>query len=138
MRILMASLTALGLGATAAAAQGDGSGDGRHIGRIEYENSCMVCHGTGGAGDGPLAGLMAVEVPDLTGLAERNGGSFPYVRTMQVIDGRADVRGHGDRMPTWGARYLLETARGLDDAAAELVVRGRINALVEYIESIQR
>ena len=35
-------------------------------GKIEYMNHCAACHGESAVGDGPLAELMTVPVPDLT------------------------------------------------------------------------
>src|SRR5690606_41229954 len=42
-----------------------------------YEQLCSSCHGVSGGGDGPVAPLIAVGVPDLTRSAYRNGGGLP-------------------------------------------------------------
>lgn len=38
----------------------------RLLGQKHYETQCMVCHGVKGAGDGPVAGKMALKPPTLT------------------------------------------------------------------------
>lgn len=111
------------------------------IGKAEYIHSCAACHGESGKGDGPIAEFFAIDVPDLTKLSERNDGAFPFRRVFQVIDGRVDVRAHGERMmPVWGARYSQEIGGPyleFDHLATEQLVRGRILELVNYIEAIQ-
>lgn len=110
-------------------------------GRDEFLASCSGCHGASGTGDTPMAGLLKVEMPDLTTLTERNKGTFPFVRVMQVIDGRADIAAHGDRpMPIWGARYSVDVGpdyQPTDPKAAETIVHGRILQLVNYLWAIQ-
>ena len=46
-------------------------------GQAEYLNSCAVCHGTEGKGDGPLRDLLVKQPADLTHLSQKNGGKFP-------------------------------------------------------------
>jgi len=73
----------------------------------------------------------------LTGIAKGNGGEFPAERLRMVIDGRALVADHGPRaMPVWGERYRsLASEAGVADTEEE--VRTRIEALVQYVESLQ-
>jgi len=105
-------------------------------GRAEYLASCASCHGETGAGDGPLAELMTVSMPALTGLSAANDGAFPMLKVIQVIDGRVGIRGHGYPMPVWGARYKAD-AMGSGDYAAEIETRGRLLSLALYLQSIQ-
>src|SRR5690606_25499634 len=42
-----------------------------------YYNHCASCHGASAEGDGPVASVMQVTVPNLRNLAARNGGRFP-------------------------------------------------------------
>lgn len=81
---------------------------------------------------------MTVEPPDLTTLSADNGGSFPMLDVIHVIDGRTELRAHGGPMPIWGAIFkrqaLMEGAMG----AAEAEARGRILSIAYYLESIQR
>ncbi|WP_371037956.1 MULTISPECIES: cytochrome c [unclassified Rhodosalinus] len=106
------------------------------VGEAEYVAACASCHGASGEGDGPLADLMTVEVPSLTGLSAANDGTFPMLDVIQVIDGRTGVRGHGYPMPVWGSRYKAE-AMEAGEYAAEIEVRGRVLSLAMYIQSIQ-
>lgn len=114
----------------------DATADDLRIGKSEYMIACAGCHGESGKGDGPLAELMTVEVPSLTGLAAANDGEFPMLEVIQVIDGRTGVRGHGYPMPVWGSRYKAE-AMEAGEYAAEIDVRGRVLSLALYIQSIQ-
>ena len=56
------------------------------IGQAEYMNSCATCHGASAGGDGPLAELMTVPVPDLTMISAGNDGVFPMLSVIQVIN----------------------------------------------------
>jgi len=107
-------------------------------GEMEYMKFCANCHGETGVGDGPIAGILTVDVPDVTLLAQANEGEFPFLETLMVIDGRTGVRGHGSNMPTWGDRYEREGLEVAGEYGAELIARGRLLALVEYIQSIQK
>ncbi|MCX7893233.1 MAG: cytochrome c [Burkholderiales bacterium] len=138
-----ATLTALvtaGLlaGASGAAlAQGGAKVD---FGKREYLANCANCHGLDGKGDGPYKPYLAKSAGDLTTLAKRNQGVFPYYQLIEMIDGRRLPPGHGrPDMPIWGADYLVKSARDYTDVPydPELYVRGRIMALVDYIQSIQ-
>jgi hypothetical protein len=109
-----------------------------HYGVIEYEMSCLPCHGVNGKGDGPLARRLKTQPPDLTQIERLNDGVFPADRLKLMIDGREIVAAHGPReMPVWGERYR----RPVPDAEAEwdieAVARLRIDALVSYIEGMQ-
>lgn len=54
-----------------------------------------------------------------------------------VIDGRAEVRAHGPRvMPVWGRAFQI-TGGDRYGPGGELMVKGRILSLTEYLESLQ-
>ncbi|MGA8055102.1 MAG: c-type cytochrome [Burkholderiales bacterium] len=114
------------------------------LGKTEYKNNCAVCHGLSGKGDGPFKGI--VDVPagaDLTTLAKRNNGVFPFVRVYETIDGTQMIKAHGTReMPIWGADYRLRATGQRDDVGnylydTDAFVRGRILALTEYVYRLQ-
>ena len=115
---------------------------GSDIGKTEFNNSCAVCHGAGGAGgtgDGPLADMLKQKVADLTILKKKNGGVFPFQQVYETINGSKMVSGHGTRfMPAWGQIYN-EKAPGPNGAQGEgsATVRGRILALIGYLDSLQ-
>lgn len=105
-------------------------------GESEYVNACAACHGATARGDGPLAELMTVPVPALTGLSAANEGEFPMLDVIHSIDGRQGTRGHGYPMPVWGSRFKAEL--GMPDSLGnETLVRGRILSIALYLEAIQ-
>ena len=106
-------------------------------GRDEFMVACASCHGESGRGDGPFAKWLNIEVPGLTGLAAANDGEFPYLDVFMVVDGRTGVRGHGSTMPIWGDRYTASANETSGPYGSEVVTRGRIAVLVDYLESIQ-
>lgn len=76
---------------------------GEISGADEYYRLCATCHGEGGRGDGPMARVLKTPPPNLTLLAKNNGGHFPFLRVLQMIDGRNMIEVHGSReMPVWG------------------------------------
>jgi hypothetical protein len=126
-RILIASALAL----AAAPAIAD------ETGQQEYMVACAICHGESGKGDGPFAPLLSITTPGLTTLAKDNDGTFPFLDVLMVVDGRTGVRAHGDSaMPIWGERFR-ESAAEAGPYGSELAARGRVLALVTYLETIQ-
>jgi mono/diheme cytochrome c family protein len=100
------------------------------LGKTEYEASCAACHGQTGKGDGPVSEELRTKPPDLTLIAERNGGVLPADVLYRIIDGRKTLRAHGTyEMPVWGPTFLPS---GSEDA-----VRGRILAIIAYLRNIQ-
>jgi mono/diheme cytochrome c family protein len=111
------------------------------IGKGEYEAHCAICHGPKGKGDGPFAEIMLKSrVADLTVLSMNNKGVFPFIWVYEVIDGRQQVKAHGTReMPIWGNVYAAKGAPNYDDYPydTESFVRGRILALIDYLNRLQ-
>ena len=71
--------------------------------------------------------------PDLTGLSMRNNGVFPSARVHRIIEGR-DIDSHGNReMPVWGDVFKAQ-----GDPSEREATKERIDAIVNYLESIQR
>lgn len=103
-----------------------------------YLESCAGCHGETAKGDGPLAGLINVDVPDLTVLSRRYGGVFPLVNVVRQIDGRTQMRGHGDPMPVFGA--LLSGPSAVVDTAAgdPVVTKAAVLTVADYLEELQQ
>jgi mono/diheme cytochrome c family protein len=110
------------------------------VGRHEFLTFCSACHGVGGEGDGVVAEFLGFKAVDLTKLTAMNAGSFPRQRVTDAIDGRADVKAHGARdMPVWGDWFSYEAkSSGVPSEDRERTVRDRIDALADYIESIQQ
>jgi Cytochrome C oxidase, cbb3-type, subunit III len=117
------------------------------IGKIEYQSSCAACHGADGKGTGPVAAALSTKPADLTTLAKRNNGVFPFGRIYDTIDGRVEVGSHGTRdMPVWGFRFSPAPIPGFSPQAPyfldplydrEPVIRSRILAVIDYLYRIQ-
>jgi len=98
-----------------------------------FFNHCAACHGENGEGTGPVAASMRVTMPNLRTLAQRNGGSFPRDAVVAYVDGRSVKAAHGDRqMPVWG-----DVFKGVDQEADDRTVRRRINAIADFISTLQ-
>jgi len=99
-------------------------------GKEMFHEYCAVCHGDQAKGNGPAAEALKKAPADLTQIARKNGGKFPKVQVMRIIDGEDSVQAHGSRaMPIWGKIF-----RSMENQASETL---RVNALMEYIESLQ-
>jgi len=97
---------------------------------------CASCHGATGEGNGPVAGALPIQVPNLTLLRARDGDKFSEDVLRKIIDGREPVIIHGTRyMPVWGYEFWVE--EGADEPARERVDMIVAN-LIDYISSIQK
>ena len=102
-----------------------------------FAENCAACHGANarGASDLPTATGTA---PDLTLIAQRNGGTFPEIETMATIYGPAYHQSRGTIMPEFGAGDLgplvvVEVEEGVGTPIpADLI------ALSEYLQSVQQ
>lgn len=88
-------------------------------GYLLYNRTCFLCHGEDGKGNGPLAGKLEVDVPDLTD--KRRVKKSSERRLFRLIQGTIK-HGSGDTMPQWGL------------ALAE----PQIDAIVSYVRFLQR
>lgn len=102
-----------------------------------FASNCAGCHSSDARGyGGPLQDLMPA--PDLTLLAQRNGGVFPEIEILSTVYGPAFHRDRGTVMPEFGRRDLgpmviVELEEGIGTPIpADLI------ALSEYLRSIQR
>jgi len=130
---IAAMLAVSGISSTTLAAEKAG------LGKLEYQSNCASCHGNDGKG-GAYVDFLKVTPPDLTQLSKKNGGVFPLERVYSVIDGRQEVKGHGPRdMPIWGRDYQIKAGEHYGDVAydPEVYVRGRILALIDYLNRLQ-
>ncbi|HET9063322.1 MAG TPA: c-type cytochrome [Candidatus Binatia bacterium] len=108
----------------------------QQAGRDYYVEACASCHGMDGRGAGPVALSLATQPPDLTTMAARRGGEYPYDELASYIDGRKAVVAHGSReMPVWGERFADEFPA---DPQRERIIHGKVLMLLVYLESIQR
>lgn len=137
MRFITRSLMYLALGAAlAACASAEAPHQQAAAGERLYKVSCAACHGADARGTGPVAPLLTVPVPDLTRISQRRGGEFPELEIFRIIDGQADLAGHGPRhMPVWGYEFFGDDA---DDEVAHRRATEKVDRLVAYLRSIQR
>lgn len=74
-------------------------------GHRTYLNLCASCHGNTGKGDGPMVPELVTKPVDLTQIARKNDGKFPFWQVYQTVNGRRMPRAHGQpEMPVWGMR----------------------------------
>ena len=102
-------------------------------GEVMYKQFCAACHGAHAQGNGPAASTLKTQPPDLTFLAKRHGGKFPYDYVSSVLrfGPRSSAHGSSD-MPTWGP--IFQTI----DRNGEGAARDRIRNLADYLASLQR
>ena len=101
-------------------------------GKQLFQAYCAACHGADATGNGPFAPALRVPPPDLTRIAQRNGGMFPMGRIERIIAGEEPLAsGHGSReMPVWGPVFS-QVDRDQD------LGRVRIDNVTRYLMSIQ-
>lgn len=110
------------------------------LGQSTFGAHCALCHGATGKGDGEIAQLFQVPPADLTKLAERSGGSFPFSEVYHIIIEGMQDRGHGSaEMPIWGDYFMTDALedRGVSAGDAMEIAAGRVLSVVYYLESIQ-
>ncbi len=107
-----------------------------YSGEETFYRFCASCHGEDGTGNGPVAKVLPIMVPNLTTLQQRQGSEYRENTLRRIIDGRSIVIYHGTRyMPVWGYEFWVE--EGADDEA-EARVEIIVGNLIDYIDSIQR
>jgi mono/diheme cytochrome c family protein len=102
-----------------------------------FAELCAACHGASGMGDGPAAGELEKTVPDLTGLAANNDGTFPFQQVEEAIAGDSRTVSHGTvDMPNWSQAF--EDLRPDWKAyRRKAFAKQRVYNLTEYVASIQ-
>ncbi|WP_425049701.1 c-type cytochrome [Psychromarinibacter sp. S121] len=129
MRYLSAGLFILAAGA--AAAQDFGPAE------RNFFIHCSGCHGEDATGEGPVSVILDTAPPDLTRLAERNGGVFPVARVVYRIDGRDPVTAHTE-MPEFGEPLEGATAMLKAETGQPVMTTEAIAGLVRWLQAAQR
>ncbi len=101
-------------------------------GRNIYLQNCVSCHGADGTG--------GAQIPDLTQIAARAGGTYPQRRILDKLDGYATgaVVYSGAEMPNFGDLLTGRLARVETDQGQSRLLPERIIALEAYLRTIQR
>jgi len=122
------SLLMLGTG-PAKATQDEVVADGKR----EFARNCVFCHGVQGKGDGQWNDILITKPADLTQIAKKNGGVFPFWHVYQAIDGEVAIKSHLiSPMPIWSDQFKAEEKQpGRESAYIRILI------LTHYLESIQ-
>lgn len=107
-------------------------------GKADFNKHCAPCHSESGKGNGPeLKVIPGIKPKDLTTIAARNGGVFPYRQVEDTIDGRKIIPGHKRfDMPFWGVNFQQQGQEFTP--ASEAQARNRIDAIVDYVATLQQ
>ncbi len=107
-------------------------------GNRTYDRFCSVCHGKDAKGHGQYKENLKVAPTNLTKLASKNNGIFPWLMMYQIIDGNDVVIAHGTReMPLWGELFDMSNwGKGYTEHS-KVIARGRIFELLVYLDFIQ-
>lgn len=107
-------------------------------GRTDFNKHCAPCHSENAKGNGPeLKVIPGIKPKDLTTIAAQNGGVFPYREVEDTIDGRKIIPSHKRfDMPFWGVNFQQPGQEFTPESEAK--ARQRIDAMVDYIATLQR
>jgi mono/diheme cytochrome c family protein len=97
-----------------------------------FKQYCAACHGADAKGNGPVRAALKIPAANLTTLAKRHGGKFPYEYVTGVLRFGPGLVSHGSAdMPTWGPifDYIDNHNQGS--------VQQRIKNLCAYLASLQ-
>ena len=133
MRLFILSFLCLPLICVPSGGWGASAEDGGAL----FQDHCAACHGADALGNGPMAPVLTIFPPDLTGLSARAGGEFPAADVVRWVDGRDTIPAHGGPMPLFGP--LLEGESAVLDApdGSPIFTTSAILAIVEWLESVQ-
>lgn len=119
-------------------------------GKALYLEYCANCHGDNATGDGAGGATLDPKPSDLTQIAKRNGGAFPFYMVMLQISGRSptdqdqdaslpgSISAHANmKMPTWGKIFSDQEVSKGSALDLQLQSTGKIMLITEYLQSIQ-
>jgi mono/diheme cytochrome c family protein len=107
-------------------------------GKQLYNKYCATCHGHDAKGKGPLTGSLNTAPPDLTLLAKKQGGKFPYMDVLDILDGAVPYPAHGNsELPAWGDTFQSDDPGSTGGTMEQAAVRGRLMLITDYLRSIQ-
>ena len=101
-------------------------------GKQMFKEYCAACHGLDAKGHGPARSSLKIPAADLTTLAKRHGGDFPYDYVSNILKFGPGLAAHGSSdMPTWGSIFQYMDNYNLP------TVQKRIKNLSDYIATLQ-
>jgi mono/diheme cytochrome c family protein len=101
-------------------------------GKQMFKEYCAACHGLEAKGHGPARNALKIPAADLTTLAQRHGGDFPYDYVTTILRFGPGLAAHGSSdMPTWGPIFEY-----IDNYRQPAVMK-RIKRLTDYIATLQ-
>jgi mono/diheme cytochrome c family protein len=101
-------------------------------GKQMFKEYCAACHGLDAKGHGPARSSLKIPAADLTTLAKRHGGDFPFDYVSNILKFGPGVAAHGSSdMPTWGPIFQYMDNYNLP------IVQKRIKNLCDYIATLQ-
>jgi mono/diheme cytochrome c family protein len=119
-------------------------------GKQLYLKYCASCHGKDGKGDGQVGAMLNPKASDLTQIAKKNGGKFPFYEVMLLINGRSPTaqnqdtslpglpKAHGSAdMPVWGEVFSRDEFAEGTPLDLQLQTTGKIMMITEYLQTIQ-
>jgi mono/diheme cytochrome c family protein len=130
--LLLAACLAMAQTPTKAPANGSGAEPrDAAAGRNTYLTYCASCHGENLRGAGLAASALKTQPPDLTTLAKRHDGKFPYEYVAGVVRFGKPISAHGSPdMPIWGPIFSMVDFN-------EVNIRQRIKNLCEFLATQQ-
>jgi mono/diheme cytochrome c family protein len=107
-------------------------------GKVDFDKHCAPCHSESGKGNGPEVKVIpGIKPKDLTTIAARNGGVFPYQEIEDTIDGRKIIPSHKRfDMPFWGVNFQQPGQEFTSESEAK--AKKRIAAIVDYVATRQQ
>lgn len=123
----------LALAAGAVSAQDNRTEEGQDL----FLYFCAECHGKDGASVGPMAEMLAIRPPDLTGLTARNEGTFPTKFVAMQVDGRMAIDVHSF-MPIFGPSLDSDKHVAIALPSGQpMFVSQHLADLIAYLRTIQ-
>ena len=98
---------------------------------------CATCHGGTAGGAGPMAEILSIAPPSLTGLAAQNGGVFPMDWVASKVDGRDPFLGHTGTMPLFGPYFEGDDVAIKTETGQPMITSRPIADLLAWLESVQ-
>ena len=92
-----------------------------------YAQRCLNCHGPGGRGDGPIAGLLPEPPPDFRETVQRKGN--PQIRKL-IADGKGVMPAFAPALSQSEINDMLQMVRFLSREGRDLAWWERFDTLV--------